>query len=1031
MKVRELAVISLLLTSLTASGVPPVRPELERMYDTAFRAFDTADYDEALRALDAIDARQPGLAESLNLRGVIYMRQRKFEKAEASFHKALSIEPKFWNARFNLAEIPFLTKDWSVARNRFEALVSGERDGMEPETSQLIQYKILLTFLLQDNESMVDWLVEKFELWKDSPALYYSNAAIAFDHENEKEAKEWLAAAGKRFSSEQNKLYAESLYEVGFMEKPAGEPRPALGNGSGERAGRLRAEAKANFEKAERAFQDHDFEGSLHLLDLAGESAPNDAASFNLRGEIFLAQKKFDEAEAAFQQALELNPKFREAQYNLAQIPLRKGQYEKARDRFETLFAETPADDKNQAAQLIKFKIYLTFLMEGKDAEAQRMLDQFKFTGDTPALYYSQAAWKFQHGDPEQGNDWVASARKLYSAALNVVFADSLYDFGWLKKEEAENTVPTAALAQASASPGGEPTPEMRLSQAEPVSAPDVARSEPPAVSPTPFAAAAPAAPAATPTLERAAPTVNPASVRTEAPPRAGARERSLATPDWRTLPPHGVVGRISNPALLLLAGLLLAGLVFLAWLVARRSRRRTQLLMHDTEEASPDLAASEYLEAQTKEDQVGGERIARHPPQVAFDLRGGPAPVSAAVAPSGVSAVPDAKFGPPAQEIPPSDGDMKSSPAISPVSEENVLSAERIAAMEKSAKAGEPPEEDRGRAAADEAEQKEEQPDLEPLAGTAAADEEIETFEEEPVGQGWPIPQLTSALSPEPVISELAQPEPKTDLVLLESDGPIAVPIAAHAAAQSSIEAPSFVPKVISTDPSPLESETSAMPEPEVAPSPAGQPFAFSPSAERAGESSGAAVELIFALEIVSMQLASNLKMASLRLKPVSKVVSVRVAPAQNAQSPLDLNVTFEISKMELTNGKISGVRLVPTNHQPPPSSNRASLAIDTLKFVPGDGAARVQLTAEHQEQASVQLAAPFRIAAIEFNPRFEISTVILNASSNKVSMRLSGQTQSSTEDLAPYETQNVQLGPDGELALLEIVPGRPAGEI
>jgi hypothetical protein len=133
----------------------------------------------------------------------------------------------------------------------------------------------------------------------------------------------------------------------------------------------------------------------------------------------------------------------------------------------------------------------------------------------------------------------------------------------------------------------------------------------------------------------------------------------------------------------------------------------------------------------------------------------------------------------------------------------------------------------------------------------------------------------------------------------------------------------------------------------------------------------------------------------------------------------------------LELTNGNISGVRLVPTNHQPPPTSNRASLAIDTLKFVPGDGATRVQLTAEHQEQASVQLAAPFRIAAIEFSPRFEISTVILNASSNKVSMRLSGQTQSSTDDLAPYETQSVQLGPDGELALLEIAPGRPAGEI
>src|SRR5678815_2439790 len=141
MKVRELAVISLVLTSLAAWGVSPVKPELERMYDTAFRAFDTADYDEALKALDAIDARQPGLAESLNLRGVIYMRQRKFEKAEASFHKALSIEPKFWNARFNLAEIPFLTKDWSEARRRFEQLLSTGQSDLAKEASQLIQYK--------------------------------------------------------------------------------------------------------------------------------------------------------------------------------------------------------------------------------------------------------------------------------------------------------------------------------------------------------------------------------------------------------------------------------------------------------------------------------------------------------------------------------------------------------------------------------------------------------------------------------------------------------------------------------------------------------------------------------------------------------------------------------------------------------------------------------------------------------------------------------------------------------------------------
>ena len=70
-----MAVSLLLLSSFTASGVSPENSNLEAMYEKAFRAFDKGKYDEALIALDAIDAKQPNLAESLNLRGVVYMRQ--------------------------------------------------------------------------------------------------------------------------------------------------------------------------------------------------------------------------------------------------------------------------------------------------------------------------------------------------------------------------------------------------------------------------------------------------------------------------------------------------------------------------------------------------------------------------------------------------------------------------------------------------------------------------------------------------------------------------------------------------------------------------------------------------------------------------------------------------------------------------------------------------------------------------------------------------------------------------------------------
>src|SRR5206468_4350827 len=102
--------------------------------------------------------------------------------------------------------------------------------------------------------------------------------------------------------------------------------------------------------------------------------------------------------------------------------------YAKARERFEALYKQTPGGDKNQAAELIKFKIYMTLLLEGKESRAQAMMEQFQFTGDTPALYYAQAAWEFKHNNSEKAADWTASAKKIYTPALNNVFADAFYD---------------------------------------------------------------------------------------------------------------------------------------------------------------------------------------------------------------------------------------------------------------------------------------------------------------------------------------------------------------------------------------------------------------------------------------------------------------------------------------------------------------------------------------------------------------------------------------------------------------------------
>jgi len=104
-------------------------------------------------------------------------------------------------------------------------------------------------------------------------------------------------------------------------------------------------------------------------------------------------------------------------------------------------------------------------LMDGKESKAHSMMEEFQFTGDTPALYYAQAAWEYKHNNAQKAEDWTNSANKIYSAALNGVFADAFYDVGWLQRPEG-TAAPAVAFdsgnvgaAQTDSGPAVEPSP--------------------------------------------------------------------------------------------------------------------------------------------------------------------------------------------------------------------------------------------------------------------------------------------------------------------------------------------------------------------------------------------------------------------------------------------------------------------------------------------------------------------------------------------------------------------------------------------
>jgi Flp pilus assembly protein TadD len=696
MNIRKFATITVLvLSSFAATNVAPTKAELESMYDKAFREFNANNFPQALKELDAIDARQPDLAESQNLRGVILMRQAEYDPAEVALQKALATDPKFWNARFNLAEIPFLRKDWAEARKRFDALLQGNAAELQGDAAQLIQYKILLTYLLQGNENMVDSILAKFELSPDTPAANYSNAAIALQHKNEKEAKDLLATAEKNFSPQLNKLFAESLYEVGWLQKPAGQTRAALElTSAADRAEKAKTLATEKYEQAEQAFQQRDLTAARRLVEEADAASPNQAATVNLRGEILLAQKDFDGAENAFKQAVKLDPKLAEAHYNLAQIPFKKKEYTKARDRFEALFASTtpaPAagSDRNQTSQIIKFKIYLTLLLEGKDSRAQKMMEQFQFTGDTPALYYAQAAWEFKHNNAAKANDWIVSARKIYSPALNFVFADSFYDLGWLQNQSTTTAAASTEVAKADAPPPSvEPSPIAAVKSAkEPT---EVATLKSPATVPGAVTTnlAAPQAPTTTQSLlaanERVAPDSSPkvetpvvsnalpsetraplpldpdqslasdpakttaavtqespATKEVAAPVKAASSPATVLAPttvqEWSQPSIGERMDRLANWRSLLIGALFLAGIGIVAWVVISELRRRVSVSVY----RAPAPAMGPRFDAVERETTAEKKitaptRLAGGPPQVSLQLKASEPSVRRAAVPFG-----------------------------------------------------------------------------------------------------------------------------------------------------------------------------------------------------------------------------------------------------------------------------------------------------------------------------------------------------------------------------------------------------------
>ncbi len=129
-------------------------------------------------------------------------------------------------------------------------------------------------------------------------------------------------------------------------------------------------------------------------------------------------EKRWEPARTSFQELIKLNDNNK-----LQQVAKLDGD---AKERVERQFAST--------SRLMQFKILICQLQEKKNAEAEALLKEFKpYDDDSPAYYFGNAAAAFARNDKEAAEEWIASAKNIYSSDVNEIYVDSLVEMGWLQ----------------------------------------------------------------------------------------------------------------------------------------------------------------------------------------------------------------------------------------------------------------------------------------------------------------------------------------------------------------------------------------------------------------------------------------------------------------------------------------------------------------------------------------------------------------------------------------------------------------------
>lgn len=193
-------------------------------------------------------------------------------------------------------------------------------------------------------------------------------------------------------------------------------------------------------------------------------------------------------------------------------------------------------------------------------------------------------------------------------------------------------------------------------------------------------------------------------------------------------------------------------------------------------------------------------------------------------------------------------------------------------------------------------------------------------------------------------------------------------------------------------------------------------------PPTIRVAPTDGSAAVVGIFLEVLSMQLTSQLQMGAIRARPASLTASLRLQSA-TARNAIPAELGFQLGPTKLNgDGRISAMRLLPTSKPFQPAQMRTAFEIGGVALIPNETRARVQLTPAGTTPMTMELRAYLELNAVELTPSFQVAQLILNWNTTTVRVTLNPKTPEQTA--AKFELRVLKLDDSGRIAELLLNP-------